>query len=262
MKFFAPKLPVLLALALTCSLAAPAQLLPPNANGVSMGALHLIVRDIDANVTFFKLLGGVPVKNGSVQLIEFPKMFILLEKGSPSAGSVGTIINHIGFQVRHMQDWLPKWQAAGLTIEPITRPTQTYLHSPDDLRIEILEEPTLATPIAGHHIHFFTQDVPAMQAWYVKTFGAVAGMRGTFQAADLPGINLTFTAAPPPSVPTQGRALSAIGFEVKNLKTFLATLQAAGIKIDQPYAKIPHSSIFSATITDPWGTTIELTEGL
>jgi catechol 2,3-dioxygenase-like lactoylglutathione lyase family enzyme len=250
------------ALALICSLSASAQLLTPNANGISMGSVNLTVRDIDANVSFFKLLGGKPVANGPVQLIEFPGMFVRLEKGEPSAGSIGSIINHFGFQVQKMSDWLPKWQAAGLKIEPITRPTQTYLRTPDDVRVEILEEPSLATPIAGHHVHFFTQDVPGMQAWYVKTFGAIAGMRAQFQAADLPGVNLTFSPSPTVTVPTKSRALDSISFEVKGLRAFLTKLEAAGIKIDEPFAKDPKSSMAKASITDPWGTTIELTEGL
>lgn len=256
------KIPLLLTILLASALAAPAQLSAPNADGVAMGQVHLIVRDVDANVAFFKLLGGTPVSNGSLHLIEFPGAYIVLEKGAPTGGSVGSIINHFGFQVRAMKDWLPKWQAAGLTIEPITRPTQTYLLTPDNCRIEILEDPTLSTPIAVHHVHFFTPEIPGMQAWYVKTFGAVAGMRGQFQAADVPGINLTFSSTPTPVVPTSGRVLDRIGFEVKDLPAFLAKLQTAGIKLDRPYAKIPGTSIASATLIDPWGSTIELTEGL
>lgn len=227
-----------------------------------MGAVHLTVRDLDANVKFFELLGGKPVKNGSVQLMEFPGMYVELDKGELSGGSEGTIVNHFGFQVKSMKDWLPKWEAAGVKIESMARPTQAYLLSPDEARIEILEDPTLATPIAGHHVHFFTPDVPGMQAWYVKTFGAVAGTRAQFQAADLPGINLTFSPTPTPVVPTKGRAVSAIDFEVKDLKAFVAKLQAAGIRVDESDKKVPHSSIREATIVDPWGTTIELSEGL
>ena len=256
------KLPLLIGLSLACAISAPAQLLAPNATGISMGAVELTVRDIDANVSFFKALGGTPVSNGSVNLIEFPGMFVKLQKGDPSAGSIGSIVNHFGFQVRSMNDWLPKWQAAGLKIEPVTRPTQAYLRTPDDVRVEILEEPSLTTPIAGHHIHFFTPDIPGMEAWYVKTFGAVPGKRAQFEAADLPGINLTFSGSPTPTVPTQGRALNSICFDVKGLREFIAKLSAEGIRIEEPYAKLPNSSIAKATITDPWGTTIELTEGL
>jgi catechol 2,3-dioxygenase-like lactoylglutathione lyase family enzyme len=161
-----------------------------------------------------------------------------------------------------MKDWLPKWQAAGLRMEPVTRSTQVYLLTPDDVRVEILEEPSLSTPIAGHHIHFATQDIPGMQAWYAKTFGAVPGKRAQFEAADLPGINLSFSSISTPPVTTKGRALDHIGFEVRNLPAFVAKLEAAGEKIDRPYTKIPNSSVAVAFFTDPWGTYIELTEGL
>jgi catechol 2,3-dioxygenase-like lactoylglutathione lyase family enzyme len=254
--------PLLVGLAIAWSFPASAQLLAPNAAGVSMGHIHLTVRDIDAEESFFKLLGGTPVSNGPLRLIEFPGVYVMLRKGEPSGGSVGSIVNHFGFQVRSMKDWLPKWQAAGLRMEPIARPTQVYLLTPDDVRVEILEEPSLSTPIAGHHIHFATQDIPKMQAWYAKTFGAVPGKRAQFEAADLPGINLTFASINVPPVTTKGRALDHIGFEVANLPAFLAKLEAAGEKIDRPYTKIPNSSVAIAFFTDPWGTYIELTEGL
>jgi catechol 2,3-dioxygenase-like lactoylglutathione lyase family enzyme len=189
-------------------------------------------------------------------------MYVMLRKGEPSAGSVGSSVNHFGFQVKNMKDWLPKWQAAGLKMEPITRPTQVYLVTPDDIRIEILEEPSLATSIAGHHIHFATQDIPGTQAWYAKTFGAIPGKRAQFETADLPGVNLTFSSINTVPAPTKGRALDHIGFEIKDLPAFLEKLQAAGNKLDRPYTKIPNSSVAIAFFTDPWGTYIELTEGL
>src|ERR1700722_6844188 len=101
---------LLVGLVLACSVSAPAQLLAPNADGVSMGHIHLTVRDIDANESFFKLLGGTPVSNGPLRLIEFPGMYVMLRKGEPSGGSVGSTVNHVGFQVKSMKDWLPKWQ--------------------------------------------------------------------------------------------------------------------------------------------------------
>jgi catechol 2,3-dioxygenase-like lactoylglutathione lyase family enzyme len=256
------KLPLIAAFALFCAVQVSAQLVSPNSDGVSMGAVHLIVRDVDANVKFFKLMGGTPVSNGAMQLIEFPRMYIELEKGDPAGGTAGSIINHFGFQVQSMNEWLPKWQAAGIKIEPVTRPTQAYVLSPDGVRIEVLEDPSLPTSIAGHHVHFFTPDVKGMQAWYGKTFGAVPGVRAQFQAADLPGVNLTFSPSSTPIDPTKGRALDAIDFEVSDLRVFLARLQAAGIQLDEPYAKVPHTSMSRASFTDPWGVKIELSEGL
>ena len=53
-----------------------------------------------------------------------------------------------------------------------------------------------------------------------------------------------------------------IGFEIKNLEAFCKELAAKGVMFDQPYSKSRHKSYASAELTDPWGTSIELTEGL
>jgi catechol 2,3-dioxygenase-like lactoylglutathione lyase family enzyme len=88
-----------------------------------------------------------------------------------------------------------------------------------------------------------------------------------FVAASLPGVELKFSksswegSASPPA-PTKGRALDHIGFEVKNLEAFCKKLEANGVKLDQPYSKTRHKSYASAELTDPWGTSIVLTEGL
>ena len=94
-------------------------------------------------------------------------------------------------------------------------------------------------------------------------FGAVAGMRGKFKAADLPGVNLTFSLAEGPDpLPTKGRVLDHIGFEVKDLEAFCKKLEASGVKLDVTFRKIPSMGITLAFLTDPFGTYIELTEGL
>ncbi len=113
-----------------------------------------------------------------------------------------------------------------------------------------------------HHVHFATPDVDAMKAWYVKAFGAVPGVRGSFQAADLPGVNLTFSPSDRPVVPTRLRALDHIGFEIENLEEFCKQLVAKGIKLDGEYRYAEALNLGVAFVTDPWGTRIELTEGL
>ena len=77
----------------------------------------------------------------------------------------------------------------------------------------------------------------------------------------MPGINLNFSAAPKPTVPTKGRMLDHIGFEVRGLAAFCKRLEAMGVNLDVPYTKGP-AGIATALLTDPWGTSIELTEGL
>ena len=117
-------------------------------------------------------------------------------------------------------------------------------------------------PIALHHVHFFNPANSEMQAWYVKTFGATSRLGGAFPAALLPGVALNFSSSPTPVVGTQGRAVDHIGFEVKNLEEFTKKLEASGVKITTPYRTVPALDIAIAFFTDPWGTYIELTEGL
>jgi hypothetical protein len=49
---------------------------------------------------------------------------------------------------------------------------------------------------------------------------------------------------------------------VKNLEAFCRKLEASGVKFDRPYTKVPQLGLSVAFLTDPWGTYIELTEGL
>jgi hypothetical protein len=101
-----------------------------------------------------------------------------------------------------------------------------------------------------------------MQAWYVKTFGAKSRTGGAFPAADLPGVALNFSPSPDPVVGTQGRAIDHIGLEIRNLEDFCKKLEADAIKFNSPYRKVPALGIAIAFFSDPWGTYIELTEGL
>jgi len=255
--------PVLLATALlAATFPAMAQLAAPNAQGVAMGHVHL-VGDVEAQKKFLVLLGGEPMKNGTLDIVRFPGAFVNLRQGEVTAGSVGSTVNHFGFNVKKMSDWLPKWQAAGLTIEPMNRPTQCYILGPGGVRVEIIEDQAIETPIKFHHVHFFSEDPLALQAFYVKTYGAVAGKRGNFDAADLPGVNLTFSKSEGPTAKTQGRVIDHVGFEIRNLEAFTKSLQAGGTKLDREYQTSPASPTLRISyLTDPAGTYVEMTEGL
>jgi catechol 2,3-dioxygenase-like lactoylglutathione lyase family enzyme len=243
-----------------------AQLAAPNDAGASMGHVHLFVQDVDAAKKFWVAVGGTSFKFGQNEGAKFPGVLILVRKGEPAGGTVGSVINHIGFNVPNVPEALAKWKAAGLKTELGNNPGQCFLFTPDDLtRVEILENKSLTVPIAFHHVHFFVPgdtSVTEIQSWYVKTFGAKAGKRGQFEAADMPGVNLTFTKSDTPTVTTKGRMLDHIGFEVKDLEAFCKKLEASGVKLDLPFTKRPELGITMAYITDPWGTYIELTEGL
>jgi len=123
--------------------------------------------------------------------------------------------------------------------------------------------------VAMNHIHLYPQDIPAMQAWYAKVLGGVPGKRarvstpGWIDCVDVPGVNVSFSLGATKLLPTAGRSLEHIGFEVKNLPEFLERLEAIGIKPDVPIRPSNFSpKLRVAFISDPWGTKMEITEGL
>jgi catechol 2,3-dioxygenase-like lactoylglutathione lyase family enzyme len=247
----------------------PGQLAAPNADGVSMGHIHLAVKDVEAHKHFWTdMMGGRIVKNGPLEMIQFPGVFIMLRQGDPSGPPAGSIVNHFGFVVKDLKGNLDRWKANNLKIEQGENPNQGYVNGPDGIRVEFFGDPSLSTPVAMNHVHFFTAEIPAMQAWYAKTFGGVAGKRarvarpGWIDCVDVPGVNLSFSEGAKNLAPTKGRSLDHIGFEVKNLGEFVQRLQAQGIKLDVAPRDVPNSKVRIAFITDPWGTYIELTEGL
>jgi len=249
-----------------------AQLAPPNAEGVAMGHVHLAVRDVDAQKVFWtQHMGGKIVQNGTLEMIQIPGVYILLRKADNPEPPAGSIVNHFGLVVKDMPGALAKWKASNLTIEPTQNPNEVFVVGPDAIRVEVYGIPELPVPVQMNHIHYNVSDIPGMQAWYAKTFGAVAGQRNCIaclpritkiEAGDLPGVNLSFSAGAAGLAPTKGRAIDHIGFEVKNLEAFTKKLEAQGIKLDVPVRQLPNSSLKIAFVTDPWGTYIELTEGL
>jgi uncharacterized glyoxalase superfamily protein PhnB len=104
--------------------------------------------------------------------------------------------------------------------------------------------------------------VAAVKAWYVRMFGGTPGKRSQYDAVDLPGVNLNISdRTETRAAPTRGRMLDHIGFEVSGLEEFCKKLISMGVTFDTPYEK-DSTGIATARLTDPWGTSIELTEGL
>lgn len=239
-----------------------AQLAPANSAGVSIGHFHLNVRDIEAQQRFWSQLGGTPTHNEKIQMMQFPGIFINLRKQDPTGGTVGSVVNHVGLHVKNLAEWIPKWEAAGLKVEPGNNPKQKFLTAPDDIRVEIIENAAIAGPVAMHHIHMYVPDPLATQAWYIKAFGGTAGKRGQYDTVNVPGTELTLAKSEMPQAGTKGRSVDHIGFEVKNIEEFVKNLEAAGIHTEGVRGTPNASKLKLTYITDPWGTYIEITQGL
>src|SRR5579864_5985120 len=162
-----------------------AQTAAPNDSGVSIGHMHLVVGDPEAQKKLFAGVLGAQVTNaGSLEMLKLPGVFIVVGKArsAPSDGSDGSTVNHFGFLVQSYANTKAKLSAAGVTSFPIDRPEQKQFIAefPEKVRVEFTEDSSLQVPIAFHHIHIVTTDVNSLRAWYLKTFGAKPGKRGDF----------------------------------------------------------------------------------
>jgi catechol 2,3-dioxygenase-like lactoylglutathione lyase family enzyme len=269
---------------LLCANTAMAQLDAPNAAGVAMGHVQLNVRNVEASKKFFLQLGGTPVKWGQIEGIKYPGVIFFFVRAEPTGGTEGSSVDHIGFTAKDAVAMFARMKAQGVKTASNGLNAQGqlyggYVYSPDGAKIELIERTTLAVPLQFDQVHFFVANPgpgggPAwseVQTWYTKVFGANATRTElTGPAANNPAsapmsqstiltTNLRFSPAPS-SVPTKGRAMDHIGFEVRNLEAFCKKLEAQGVKLAVPYRM--QDGIGTASLIDPKGTYIQLTEGL
>jgi len=261
---------VLAGLVLSLAASAYAQLAPPNAAGISMGHVHLNVANVDVQKKLWvQHFGAVPLQKEGLAGVKLPGMLILFEQKTPTGSSVGTVMDHFGLKIRNLSEALERWRAAGYQVEREFTGTEgfpnAYLRGPDDIKIELQQDTGLPQQSIGYHLHYVVgpgNDLK-LRDWYAETFSLVSRKRGDHDTADVPGMNLTFTTnKTPPTLPTKGRAVDHVGFEVRDLAAFCRKLESRGVKLDVPYKRIPERGLAVAFLTDPFGVTIELTEGL
>ena len=273
---------IVVGLVLVHTSTASAQLLAAKDGPIVYGHHHLAASDIPAQLKFFAdTLGGTKITFGpqKADVVKFPNVFIFFRNQKPTGGTKGTTVNHIGFSVPNLRQTLDKVKAGGYAIITSSEvaPTQkvvddiavtatgttlAFVMGPDDVKVELVEQKQQTVPIMLHHVHFFGQQNAEMQAWYSKVFGATPRTGANFPSATLPGVALNFSPSPEPTVGTSGRALDHLGFEITDLEAFCKKLEAMGIKLAVPYRRAEQVGLGLAFVTDPWGTSIELNEGL
>ena len=259
---------------------------------IRVGHYHLNVTSIEAHKKFWvDTLGGTAMKFGSIDVVKFPDAFVFLRVQKPAGPTRGTAFDHIGFAVPNVPAMAMKLATAGYPETtgrepkpdaPVTPPTSgtsavygrfAYFLGPDGVKIEIVTNDQKDAPrIVAHHIHFINKQYVEMQQWYMKAFNATLrpGQTDFFIGADLPGVGYSlnfFRWEGDQSIthaPTAGRVVDHVGFEVKNLEAFCKALEAKGIKVTRRYNRrdAAMNNIATAMIVDPWGVSIELTEGL
>ena len=246
------------------------------------GHLHLNPTNIPETKKFWAdTLGGTVITIGTqnLEVIRFPGALIFWRANQkPTAGSKGSTADHLGLSVPDLAPVLARVTANGFRVVTAeeAQPTDkiengiaqrgparlAFVLGPDGEKVELVQQPQQTVPVQMHHMHFFTHQNREMRDWYVKVFGAKPRDGAQFVSADLPGVAMNFSPAPAPMAATTGRVYDHIGFEIKNLEEFCKQLEAQGIKLAVTYRKIAALDTAIAFVTDPWGTSIELSEGL
>ena len=264
---------LVVALLLCSALTLTAQLPAPNAEGVSAGHHILRAKDVEVTNKFWTTLGGEPAALATIKLMKFPGVLLIIgaprvaagapaQPPQPLPGNHGTTVEFITFKVKDLKASLAKWKAAGL--EPMKEYKDVTLLSPDDVQVRIIEDKSLSVPIASDGIFMNVANGAEVSAWYAKWFGAKLSRSGSDTIGDIPGARIVFHETKDPIAPTKGHSLNLLGFEVKDLPAFVKKYQDAGGKFDGAgtIATATAANLSVIQLTDPWGTSIEVSQGL
>ena len=247
-----------------------AQLFPQDDAVMTMGHVLLNVSDVAAHREFWiSQFDAKAVKVGKLDGITVPGVIVLFRVQPRTGPSEGTTINHMGLKLNKLSDYTARFDKGGFKYD---RPRigredtpQTYVTGPDTFRMELVEDSKLPAPVVSHHLHYWLERPADVKQWYVQKLMLKPTMRGPYESGDVPGMNLTMAplgSQKVPGVPTKGRLMDSIGFDVRNLQGYVEKIKANGVTFDVPYGRDPELGVMSATLTDPWGVTIRLTEGL
>jgi hypothetical protein len=191
-------------------------------------------------------------------------LFISAPRGANPApslgGNHGTTVEFITFKVKDLKGSVAKWNEAGIASK-IENGAVTIV-GPDDVQVRITEDRSLTTPIASDGLVMNVANVAEVSAWYAKWFGAKISKSGKDTIGEIPGARIVFRETKDAIAPTKGHSLGLLGFEVQNLQEFVKKYQEAGGKLDTQIATASAANLSVVQLTDPWGTSIEVSQGL
>jgi glyoxylase-like metal-dependent hydrolase (beta-lactamase superfamily II)/catechol 2,3-dioxygenase-like lactoylglutathione lyase family enzyme len=260
--------------ALPVAQAAFAPVAAPKTAGVSIGHAHFVVPDTARQAAIWQSLGAEPVAVeeiavgemavGEIEILQLPGISLWFSPGEARLASPQTSANHLGFSVRDYAEYKAKLQENGATFFYDSADNgQILADLPGGIRVEILVDKNQSQAIVFHHLHVAAHDTVALRDWYMRVFGAEAGERRGLPSALLPqgridmlGIN---GSAPQPS---HDGAFDHIGFEVADLAAFAQTLEEQGLRVDVEPSRGNALGLTRVFLTDPAGTSIEVSTGL
>ena len=195
-----------------------------------------------------------------IDRVYFGDISVIFFDRPPTAGSVGSAIDHFGISIANVEDVVARVVADGGkalgNIVEFSGMKVAFVEDPWGTKVELIDDGNLR---GMHHLHLASPNPTETLAWYQQNFGGEAGQF----ANALPGLNYgdvwLFVAASETAVaPTQGRSFDHLGWRFADLDVATSQLKNRGVSFTmEPRA---FRNIRIAFVEGPDGVRIELVE--
>jgi catechol 2,3-dioxygenase-like lactoylglutathione lyase family enzyme len=183
----------------------------------------------------------------------------------PPGNEAGVAMGHLHLNVKDVDESKKFW-VDQLGATPVEMGRAVVLKFPGTLVFLNKKDPT--GPTVGSsvdHVGFLVRDLDKESARWkansVKILMENPANRQLFLMSP-EGVKIEIYEDKSISAPIVNHHIHFWTNSVEDLEAFCKKLEASGVKFDIAYRKVPALGISIAFFTDPWGTYIELTEGL
>lgn len=235
---------------------------------VDWGHVHLLASDTkEAADWYAKHFDGKAAKMGPrMDTVTFGDKTILFSKGRKDfKGSVGSVLDHIGFSVPDVDAKMTELKAAGVkvTLDPLKIEsadlTIAFVEDPWGTKIEVLDD---KDTLGFHHVHLEVADPDAAVEWFTKVLGAkdtgqYKGLVASVRYGDI-WVLISKPRGDAKRVPSDGRSFDHFGVNYADLDAAADDLKAKGVKFTlEPR---PFGPARIAFIEGPEGVKLELVQ--
>src|SRR5215510_5460302 len=181
--------------------------------------IHLNEPAAEASVWWEKNMPGARRITEAPDRLMFGAVRLMFLAGRSSGGSLGSVIEHIGFSVADLDAKMRELAAINTkVIEPVKNVPGLYktalIESPWGTQVQLVQDPEL---LGLHHVQLRLPDTEAAYAWLLDKFGGertkIKGQLDSVKYAGIPGFSPVYiVVARGASAPSQGRAIDHIGW--------------------------------------------------
>src|SRR5262245_31864902 len=200
--------------------------------------VHLTATDTLAAAHWYsKHFGSEPTKAGRFDAIVYGKTVVKFKEGiSNFKGSVGSVVDHIGFSVPDTRTKMKELEQAGVKVVAQPRHSERgdfyygFVEDPWGTKIEIIDD---KDQLGFHHVHLMVPEPDAAAAWFADTFGGTVTLFKNLPG--LPSIRygdmwLVLSAAKGEVASNNERSVDHIGWKVPDMEALAKKLKSQGTK--------------------------------